>query len=134
MTQWLENEKGVTPEGEEESVTDLEPRLPPLRGQSGTVVNYLEKLQLVETRLRSAMLGMTIVTRIIHGTWSEPSKPPGPCREVAACDLRKAQAPATACSSWIITMDGEFQYEFKQHGSKRYHGNKQYSDEQHHGG
>ncbi|KAF9316613.1 hypothetical protein BGZ91_005522 [Linnemannia elongata] len=48
--------------------------------------------------------------------------------------LREAQAPATACSSWIITMDGEFQYEFKQHGSKRYHGNKHYSDEQHRGG
>ncbi|OAQ25055.1 hypothetical protein K457DRAFT_23626 [Linnemannia elongata AG-77] len=44
---WLENEKGVTPEGEEESVADLESRLPPPRGQSGSVMNHVGELELV---------------------------------------------------------------------------------------
>ncbi|KAK5828979.1 hypothetical protein F5H01DRAFT_12584 [Linnemannia elongata] len=54
---WLESEKGVTPEGEEESVAELESRLPPLRGQSGSVMNYVEELELVETRLKKFYAG-----------------------------------------------------------------------------
>ncbi|KAG0303308.1 hypothetical protein BGZ97_001957 [Linnemannia gamsii] len=48
---WLENEKNVIPDGEEESVLGIEARLPPLRGQEASVVNYIKDLESVETRL-----------------------------------------------------------------------------------
>ncbi|KAF9284831.1 hypothetical protein BGZ88_009765 [Linnemannia elongata] len=54
---WLENEKTVIPEGEEESVADIESRLPPLRGQSASIINYVEELEQVETRLKSFYAG-----------------------------------------------------------------------------
>ncbi|KAK3841254.1 MAG: hypothetical protein J3R72DRAFT_491720 [Linnemannia gamsii] len=40
---WLENEKAVIPEGEEESVADIETRLSPLRGQSASAINYVDE-------------------------------------------------------------------------------------------
>ncbi|KAI1297002.1 hypothetical protein EDD11_007315 [Mortierella claussenii] len=54
---WLENEKAVIPEDEEESVADIESRLPPPKGQSASVINYLEELGLVETRLKNIYAG-----------------------------------------------------------------------------
>ena len=48
---WLENEKKATPDGEDESVHDIETRLPPLKGQRASVVNYVKELESVETRL-----------------------------------------------------------------------------------
>ncbi|KAF9536710.1 hypothetical protein EC957_009925, partial [Mortierella hygrophila] len=54
---WLEKEKTVIPEGEEESVAQIETRLPPLRGQSASIINYVEELELVETRLKNFYAG-----------------------------------------------------------------------------
>ncbi|KAK3810548.1 MAG: hypothetical protein J3R72DRAFT_78820 [Linnemannia gamsii] len=48
---WLENEKKATPDGEDESVQDIETRLPPLKGQNASIVDYVKELELVETRL-----------------------------------------------------------------------------------
>jgi hypothetical protein len=47
---WLENEKKATPDGEDESVHDIETRLSPLKGQMASVVNYVKELEMVETR------------------------------------------------------------------------------------
>jgi hypothetical protein len=54
---WLENEKRLVPESEEKSVADIERRLPPLRGQSASVVNYVEELELFERRLKEFYAG-----------------------------------------------------------------------------
>jgi hypothetical protein len=53
---WLESEKRLVPEGEE-SVADIECRLPPLRGQSASVINYVEELERVESRLKEFYAG-----------------------------------------------------------------------------
>ncbi|KAF8936292.1 hypothetical protein BGZ47_009576 [Haplosporangium gracile] len=50
---WLENEKAVIPEGEEESVVNIETRLLSLKGQSASVINDVEQLEQVETRLKN---------------------------------------------------------------------------------
>ncbi|KAF9117923.1 hypothetical protein BG015_006820, partial [Linnemannia schmuckeri] len=41
---WLENEKKAIPDDENESVLDIETRLPPLKGQEASVVNYIKEL------------------------------------------------------------------------------------------
>ncbi|KAF9125383.1 hypothetical protein BGW39_007435 [Mortierella sp. 14UC] len=48
---WLKNEKKATPDGENESLQAIETRLPPLKGQMASVVDYVKELELVETRL-----------------------------------------------------------------------------------
>ncbi|KAF9544491.1 hypothetical protein EC957_012094 [Mortierella hygrophila] len=48
---WLEAEKMSRPEGEE-SVSDSESRLPPLRGESASVIDYIDELKRVEARLK----------------------------------------------------------------------------------
>ena len=47
----------MIPEGEEESAADIETRLLPLKGQSASVINYVEELGLVETRLKNSYTG-----------------------------------------------------------------------------
>lgn len=47
----------MIPEGEGESVADIETRLPPLRGQSASVINCIEELVLVEARLKDIYAG-----------------------------------------------------------------------------
>lgn len=47
----MENEKKATTDGEDKSIHDIESRLPPLKGQKASVVNYNKELDLVETRL-----------------------------------------------------------------------------------
>ncbi|KAG0061366.1 hypothetical protein BGZ89_011535 [Linnemannia elongata] len=43
--------KKAVPVGEDESVQNIESRLPPLKGQKASVVEYIRELELVETRL-----------------------------------------------------------------------------------
>ncbi|KAF9132445.1 hypothetical protein BGX30_012656 [Mortierella sp. GBA39] len=50
---WLEAEKMSRSEGEEESVSDIESRLPPLRGESAGVIDYIDELKRVEARLKT---------------------------------------------------------------------------------
>ncbi|KAI8606022.1 hypothetical protein EDD21DRAFT_79589 [Dissophora ornata] len=54
---WLENEKLTIPEGEEVSITDVETRLPPLRGPGASVVDYVRELEQVEQRLKKFYAG-----------------------------------------------------------------------------
>jgi hypothetical protein len=54
---WLESEKRLVPEVEERSVADIECRLPPLRVQSASIVNYVEELERVERRLKEFYAG-----------------------------------------------------------------------------
>ncbi|KAF9138940.1 hypothetical protein BG015_002208 [Linnemannia schmuckeri] len=54
---WLETEKVSRLEGEEESVPDIESRLPPLRGESASVINYIDELERVEIRLKTFYTG-----------------------------------------------------------------------------
>ncbi|KAG9066448.1 hypothetical protein KI688_001674 [Linnemannia hyalina] len=48
---WLESEKKATQEGEQETIEDIETRLPPLEGQGASVVDYVAELKEVENRL-----------------------------------------------------------------------------------
>ncbi|KAF9344737.1 hypothetical protein BGX26_003974 [Mortierella sp. AD094] len=48
---WLEHEKQLIPEGQLESIADIESRLPPLQGPEASVTNYIEKPEQVEDRL-----------------------------------------------------------------------------------
>ncbi|KAF9126055.1 hypothetical protein BGX30_000181 [Mortierella sp. GBA39] len=48
---WLEDEKKSIPDGEQESISDIETHLPPLKGQGASVINYMKELERVERRL-----------------------------------------------------------------------------------
>ncbi|KAF9312624.1 hypothetical protein BG003_006091, partial [Podila horticola] len=48
---WLEDEKRKIPDGQSESIADIESSLPPLRGREASVTNYIERLGQVEDRL-----------------------------------------------------------------------------------
>jgi hypothetical protein len=48
---WLETEKAMIPDGETESVATIESRLPPLRGTSSSILDYMKALEEVEDRL-----------------------------------------------------------------------------------
>ncbi|KAF8933292.1 hypothetical protein EDD21DRAFT_351669 [Dissophora ornata] len=48
---WLEDEKQAIPDNQSESITDIESRLPPLRGQGSGIINYVKELERVEDRL-----------------------------------------------------------------------------------
>ncbi|KAF9117406.1 hypothetical protein BGX30_005523, partial [Mortierella sp. GBA39] len=54
---WLEGEKQMIPDGEQESVGNIETRLPALKGQGASVVDYLEELEKVEERLLAFYVG-----------------------------------------------------------------------------
>jgi hypothetical protein len=48
---WLEGEKQAIPEDQTESIEHIESRLPPLRGPSANIINYIRELERVEDRL-----------------------------------------------------------------------------------
>ncbi|KAF9121779.1 hypothetical protein BGX30_002368 [Mortierella sp. GBA39] len=48
---WLEGEKQVTQEGEQETIAEIEGRLSPLKGQSASVIHCVAELKKVERRL-----------------------------------------------------------------------------------
>ncbi|KAF9903765.1 hypothetical protein EC991_003368, partial [Linnemannia zychae] len=54
---WQESEKTIVPDNEEESVHDIESRLPPLRGSASSVVDYTRELLQVEDRLKAFYAG-----------------------------------------------------------------------------
>ncbi|KAF9114686.1 hypothetical protein BGW39_003286, partial [Mortierella sp. 14UC] len=49
---WQETKKEVVPEGEEESISSIESRLPPLHGSASSIVDHVGELQQVEERLK----------------------------------------------------------------------------------
>ncbi|KAG0307490.1 hypothetical protein BGZ97_000378, partial [Linnemannia gamsii] len=54
---WLEEEKKVVPDGQEESVSDIESRLPPFRGPGASVIQYVKELEQAEQRLKAFYAG-----------------------------------------------------------------------------
>ncbi|OAQ31430.1 hypothetical protein K457DRAFT_136326 [Linnemannia elongata AG-77] len=54
---WLEHEKSLVPEGQDESIHSLESHLPPLRGHSASVIEYARELEEVEERLKTFYTG-----------------------------------------------------------------------------
>ncbi|KAG0286046.1 hypothetical protein BGZ97_007569, partial [Linnemannia gamsii] len=54
---WLEQERSLVPEKQEESIHHLESHLPPLRGQSASVIEYARELEEMEERLKSFYSG-----------------------------------------------------------------------------
>lgn len=48
---WMEEAKAIAPEGGENSISDLESSLPPLRGEGASVIKYLEVLETVQDPL-----------------------------------------------------------------------------------
>ncbi|KAG0284058.1 hypothetical protein BGZ98_006052, partial [Dissophora globulifera] len=48
---WLEGKKEVIPDGEQDSIGDIEKNLPPLKGQGASVINYVKRLEMSEKRL-----------------------------------------------------------------------------------
>lgn len=54
---WMEEKKKVIPEGEEESVSDIKSRLPPLRGPGASVMLYVKELKQAEQRLKAFYSG-----------------------------------------------------------------------------
>jgi len=48
---WMEEQKGVVPMGETDSISDIESNLPPLRGEGASYVSFIEGLEKVEQRL-----------------------------------------------------------------------------------
>ncbi|KAF9149214.1 hypothetical protein BG015_008995 [Linnemannia schmuckeri] len=54
---WVEDEKRMIPEGEESFISDIETRLPALRGPGTSVVNYVAELKQVEDRPKELYAG-----------------------------------------------------------------------------
>jgi len=50
---WTEMEKKLVPEGESNSISDIETSLPPLRGPDASVIGYVDKLRQVEKGLQA---------------------------------------------------------------------------------
>ncbi|KAG0038024.1 hypothetical protein BGZ82_001267 [Podila clonocystis] len=48
---WLEGKKKAVPDGEQESICDIESKLPPLKGQGASVIKYIQELEMAEKRL-----------------------------------------------------------------------------------
>ncbi|KAF9542693.1 hypothetical protein EC957_001748 [Mortierella hygrophila] len=48
---WMQGQKKVVPQGAEQSISELESGLPPLRGEGVSVVEYMEELAQVQDRL-----------------------------------------------------------------------------------
>ena len=48
---WLEGEKKAIPDGEQESISDIETNQPALKGQGASVIKYIKELEMVEKRL-----------------------------------------------------------------------------------
>ncbi|KAF8941202.1 subunit of tubulin prefoldin [Haplosporangium gracile] len=49
---WAKSEKGSTLVGQDRSVTDIETHLPPMKGPSSNVINYIKELERVEEQLK----------------------------------------------------------------------------------
>ncbi|KAG0277634.1 hypothetical protein BGZ96_002787 [Linnemannia gamsii] len=50
---WAQSEKNIIPVGQDRSIADIETYLPPLRGPTSTVVNYIKELEQVEEQLKA---------------------------------------------------------------------------------
>ncbi|KAF8927427.1 hypothetical protein BGZ47_002161, partial [Haplosporangium gracile] len=53
LRRWSESEKQVVPEGEQETIRDIETRSPPLKGPKASVMNYVKELERIEERLKA---------------------------------------------------------------------------------
>ncbi|KAG9068064.1 hypothetical protein KI688_011656 [Linnemannia hyalina] len=89
---WSENEKKTTPDGEDESVQDIEIRLPPLKGQKASVVHYVKKPEHMEFQLVADQLLKIVGGE--NGLRYDPSKPaliggPGCELFVGQVDIRR---------------------------------------------
>jgi len=74
---WLNEEKGIAPDGESDSVATIESRLPPLRGPSASVCSYVEELSKVEARLQGKISTQAITTdfKSTNGIWNVLVRP-----------------------------------------------------------
>ncbi|KAF9382227.1 hypothetical protein CPB97_007275 [Podila verticillata] len=47
----VQSEKKVIPDGEQESISDIETNLPPLKGQGASVIKYIKELEMAKKHL-----------------------------------------------------------------------------------